>query len=50
MKPLAIASSGVGKGLQGEDDGSNLTNIECKAIPNCHNEYPLYSKYILIKI
>jgi hypothetical protein len=28
MKPLAIALSGVGRGLQGRDGGGDLTNVE----------------------
>jgi hypothetical protein len=24
-------------------------NVQCKAIPNCHNEFPIYNEYILIK-
>jgi hypothetical protein len=56
MKLHAIALSGAGRGLQwgggrgGEDSGGNLTNVQCKAIQNCHNESPLYNEYILIKI
>jgi hypothetical protein len=46
MKPLAIALSRVGRVLQGRDGGSELTNAQCKAIQNCHNEYlpvqPMY--------
>jgi hypothetical protein len=26
----------------------NLTNVQCKPFQNCHNEFPLYDKYILI--
>jgi hypothetical protein len=50
MKPLAIALSGIGKGLRQGDGRGDLTNIQCKAIWNCHNESPLYNEYILIKI
>jgi hypothetical protein len=32
MKPLAIALSGVERGLQGEDGGNDLTNVQCEAI------------------
>jgi hypothetical protein len=32
------------------DSGGQLTNIQYKAIWNCHNESPLYSKYILVKM
>jgi hypothetical protein len=34
---------GVGSGR------GDLTNIQCKAILNCHNESPLYNEYMLIK-
>jgi hypothetical protein len=27
----------------------NLTNVQCKAIQNCHNESSLYNEYILKK-
>jgi hypothetical protein len=38
MKPLANAVSGSGKDLRGEDGGSDLTNVQCKSVQNCHNE------------
>jgi hypothetical protein len=47
QKPLAIALSGWG---QEGDGGDDLTNVQCKPIWNCHNEFPLYNEYILIKI
>jgi hypothetical protein len=50
MKPLAIASSGVGKGLRGRDNGGDLTNVQYKPIWNCDNESPLYNESILIKL
>jgi hypothetical protein len=28
----------------------NLTNVQCKAIGNWHNESPLYNEYMLIKM
>jgi hypothetical protein len=42
-KPLAIALSGVAKGLWGVrgDGGDHLTNVQCKIIWNCHNEPPV---------
>jgi hypothetical protein len=40
MKPLAIALSGAGRGLQGGDGKGDLTNVHCKAIRNCQNECP----------
>jgi hypothetical protein len=49
MKPLAIALSGMERGLQ-QGDGGDLTNIQCKVIQYCHNESPLYYEYILIKM
>jgi hypothetical protein len=45
MKPLAIACSGVGKGLRGRDGGGDLTNVQCKS--QCIN--PPFTEYILIK-
>jgi hypothetical protein len=33
----------------GRDSGDNLTNVQCKAIGNWHNEIPLYNEYMLIK-
>jgi hypothetical protein len=32
------------------DGGGDLTNVQCKAIQNCHNKFPLYNEYMLIKI
>jgi hypothetical protein len=49
MKPLAIALSVVGKGLQGGTLGSNVTSIQHEANLNCHDESSLYNKYTLIK-
>jgi hypothetical protein len=42
MKLLALALSGAGKGLKGEDGRDDLNNVQCKPIQNCHNESPLY--------
>jgi hypothetical protein len=50
MKLLAIAVSGVGREVQGADGRSNLTNIQCKAIQNWHNELSSYNEYMLIKM
>jgi hypothetical protein len=50
MKPPTIALSGARKGLQEGDGGGDLTNIQCKAIQNCHNDSPPYNEYILIKM
>jgi hypothetical protein len=33
-------------GGNGRDE---ITNVQCKALKNCHSESPLYKKYILIK-
>jgi hypothetical protein len=41
-KPLAIALSGVGRGLRGRDDGDDVTNVQCKSNWNCHCEPPSY--------
>jgi hypothetical protein len=35
-KPLAIASSGAGRGLRGRNDGSDITQIQYKPNQNCH--------------
>jgi hypothetical protein len=35
---------------EGGDGGHDLTNVQCKAIGNWHNESPLYNKYMLIKM
>jgi hypothetical protein len=35
--------------LRRRDSGGDLTNVQYKPVWNCHNEYPLYNKYILIK-
>jgi hypothetical protein len=48
-KPLVIVLSGAERGLRGRDGGDDLTNVQYKSIWNCHNESPLYNKYILIK-
>jgi hypothetical protein len=50
MKPLAVALSGVGRGPRGAGSGDNLTNIQYKAVQNCHNESPPYNEYMLIKM
>jgi hypothetical protein len=39
-KPLAIASSGTGKGLRGRDNGGDLTNVQYKPVLNCQYESP----------
>jgi hypothetical protein len=44
-KLLAIVLSGARRGTR----GSNLTNVQCKPIWNCHYESPLYNEYILIE-
>jgi hypothetical protein len=49
-KPLAIAFSGVWRGLRGKDNGNNVTNVQYKSNQNCHYESPLHNEYILIKI
>jgi hypothetical protein len=38
---------GWGCGAGGRD---NLTNVQCKAIGNWHNEYPLYNGHMIIKM
>jgi hypothetical protein len=52
MKPLAISLSGTGRGWQKWGDrGGDLTNVQCKAIQNCHKTYPTpYNEYMLIKM
>jgi hypothetical protein len=49
IKPLGIALHEVEKGLSMGNGGGDLTNVQCKAIQNCHNESLLYNEYILIK-
>jgi hypothetical protein len=44
-KPLAIVLSRAGRGSRGRDSRGEMT----KTIWNCHNEFPLYNKHILIK-
>jgi hypothetical protein len=39
-----------GEGLKGWDGGGDLTNVQCKAIQNCHSEVPLLNEYMLIKM
>jgi hypothetical protein len=48
-KPLAIALSGVGRGLRRRDKGGDVTNVQYKSSWKCHYEFP-HNKYILIKI
>jgi hypothetical protein len=49
MKYVIIALSERER-VQGRSGEDNLTSVQCKAIQNCNNKSPLYSKYILIKI
>jgi hypothetical protein len=44
-----FALSGEARRL-GVDGWGNLTNVQCKAIQNCHKESPLYNEYMLIKM
>jgi hypothetical protein len=39
-KPLAIASSGEGRGLWKRDDGGNPTNVQYMPNQNCHYDSP----------
>jgi hypothetical protein len=39
-KPLAIALSGLERGLRGRDDKGNATNVQYKSNWNCHYEAP----------
>jgi hypothetical protein len=50
-KPLAVALSGVGRGLRRRDHGIcyNVTNIQYKTNWNCHCDCPPNNKHILIK-
>jgi hypothetical protein len=48
-KPLATAVSGVGRASRGEDGVGDITNAQYKPFWKCHNEFPLYNEYILIK-
>jgi hypothetical protein len=47
-EPLVMVLSGVRMSKR-RDGGCDLTNVQCKAIWNCHNGSSLYSEYILIK-
>jgi hypothetical protein len=40
-KLLAIALSGVGRGLRGREDWGDVTNVQYKPNWNCHYESPL---------
>jgi hypothetical protein len=40
MKPLAIALSGVVRGLRERDDGGNVNNVQYKSNLNCHYKSP----------
>jgi hypothetical protein len=42
---IAIALSGARSRSMGVDGGGDLTNVQCKAIQNWHNESPLYNEY-----
>jgi hypothetical protein len=37
-------------GVEEGDGEGNLTNVQCNAIGNWHNEPPLYNEYMLIKM
>jgi hypothetical protein len=50
MNPLVIPLSGAERVLWKEDGGGDLTNVQCKANQNCHNEYLLYKECILTKM
>jgi hypothetical protein len=39
-KPLAVALSGVGKGMRDKDYGDNVNNEQYKSNRNCHYESP----------
>jgi hypothetical protein len=39
-KPLAIALSGVERGLRGRDSGGNANNVQYKSNQNYHYESP----------
>jgi hypothetical protein len=34
---------------RGADGGGDLTNVQCKAIQNCHNEFPPVHECMLKK-
>jgi hypothetical protein len=48
IKPLGIILNGMREEVAwaGEMSGGNLTNMQCKAVGNWHNESPLYNEYI----
>jgi hypothetical protein len=33
-----------------EDGRGNQTNVQCKAIQNCHNKFSMHNEYIIIKM
>jgi hypothetical protein len=39
-KLLAIALSGVGRGLSGRNDGGDVTNVQYRSNQKCHYESP----------
>jgi hypothetical protein len=47
-KPLAIALSGVRRGLRVRDDEGNVSNVQYKSNQNCHYASPPYNECILI--
>jgi hypothetical protein len=47
-KSLAVALSGVKRGMKGTDIGGDVTNVPYEFNLNCPYESPLYNKYILI--
>jgi hypothetical protein len=49
MKPFTVVFSGE-EGVEGPDGGDDLTNVQCKAIHNCHNESSLYNEYMPMKM
>jgi hypothetical protein len=49
MKPLSIALNWVGTELHEGYGAGGVTYVQCKAIQNWCNEYPLHNEYILIK-
>jgi hypothetical protein len=51
MKLLVIVLCGMGRGCWGWGDGGDYqTNIQCKAIQNCHNKSPPYNEDMLTKM
>jgi hypothetical protein len=48
-KFLVIALNGMERESTGRNSGGHVINVQYKPIWNCHNEFPLYNEYVLLK-